>query len=277
MIKKGSNLLNLIFVFMLLIACEQNQKKEKISKPNEVLQEPKTEIIKKENKTQPKTSDYEAAKPINNQEIEHSLDCTYEQNMASQGLVNIKDIDPSILVNLKYSTNDNFVGRDVYGCLTDCYLQKKAAEMLAKASVFLQSENDSLRLLVYDGARPHAIQEVLWASLPQYTPAKRKTFVADPAIGSIHNYGSAVDLTIANVNGNPLDMGTKYDYFGELAYPKLEKHFLETGELSQNQVNNRILLRKVMQKAGFMPIEYEWWHFNAVSRSKAKALYSIVK
>ena len=149
--------------------------------------------------------------------------------------------------------------------------------MLANASKYLRTVNDSLRLLVYDGARPHAIQIVLWESLPQYTPAKRRTFVADPAEGSIHNYGSAVDLTIAFADGTPLDMGTKYDYFGELAYPKFENRFLQNGKLSKNQLENRQLLRKVMQKAGFMPIEYEWWHFNAVSRAKAKAMYQIVE
>jgi zinc D-Ala-D-Ala dipeptidase len=203
--------------------------------------------------------------------------CHFENSMARQGLVNIAEVDPTILVDLKYSTTDNFVGKDIYDCLSACFLQKNAANMLANASNFLKIENDSLRLLVYDGGRPQAIQQILWDALLQFSPQKRKTFVADPAVGSIHNYGSAVDLTIADLDGNPLDMGTKYDFFGELAYPKFENKFFQEGRLSKTQIENRQILRKVMKKAGFTPIEYEWWHFNAVSRAKAKSLYNIIQ
>lgn len=233
-----------------------NGNKNKLTTPKKIALEPK--------KTEPK------AEII-------SGECIYDKNMANQGLVNIAEVDPTILVDLKYSTTDNFVGKDVYDCLSACYLQKKAADMLANASKFLKNENDSLHLLVYDGGRPQAIQQILWDALPQFSPQKRKTFVADPAIGSIHNYGSAVDLTIADLNGNPLDMGTKYDFFGELAYPKFENKFFLEGKLSKTQIENRQLLRKVMKKAGFTSIEYEWWHFNAVSRAKAKSLYNIIQ
>jgi zinc D-Ala-D-Ala dipeptidase len=202
--------------------------------------------------------------------------CQYETVMAKLGLVNVQEMNSNIMVELKYSTTDNFTAKDVYGCLSACYLQKKAANMLNEVSKYLQTENKNLRLLVYDGARPAQIQKILWESLPQYSPKKRETFVASPSKGSIHNYGSAVDITLANQNGTPLDMGTKYDFFGELAYPKFEDKFLAQGKLTKTQVANRKLLRKVMQKAGFMPIKYEWWHFNAVSRAQAKAIYKII-
>jgi D-alanyl-D-alanine dipeptidase len=101
--------------------------------------------------------------------------------------------------------------------------------------------------------------------------------VANPVQGSIHNYGSAVDLTIATAEGTPLDMGTKYDFFGELAYPKKENYFLKIGKLSKQQIANRQLLRSVMKAAGYMPIDYEWWHFNAMSRQTAKATYRIIQ
>jgi zinc D-Ala-D-Ala dipeptidase len=206
-----------------------------------------------------------------------SQSCEYEQKMREQGLVNIQEIDPNILVELKYSTTDNFVGKDVYGCITNCYLQKRPAEMLTKANNLLQRKNANYRLLVYDGGRPLSIQKVLWNSLTQYTPKQRATYVANPAQGSIHNYGSAVDLTIASADGTPLDMGTKYDFFGELAYPVKEAYFLRKGKLSKQQIANRILLRNVMKSAGFMSIDYEWWHFNAVSRQTAKATYRIIQ
>jgi zinc D-Ala-D-Ala dipeptidase len=203
--------------------------------------------------------------------------CEYEQKMQEQGLVNIQEIDAEILVDLKYSTTDNFVGKDVYGCITNCYLQKSPAEMLSKANDLLQQKNANYRLLVYDGGRPLSIQKVLWNSLTQYTPKQRATYIANPAQGSIHNYGSAVDLTIATSDGTPLDMGTKYDFFGELAYPKKESYFLKIGKLTKQQIVNRQLLRNVMKAAGYMPIDYEWWHFNAMSRQSAKATYRIIQ
>lgn len=205
-----------------------------------------------------------------------SQSCEYEQKMREQGLVNIQEIDSKILVELKYSTTDNFVGKDVYGCITNCYLQKRPAQMLSKANDLLQQKNPNYRLLVYDGGRPLSIQKILWNSLTQYSPKQRATYVANPAQGSIHNYGSAVDLTIATTDGMPLDMGTKYDFFGELAYPKKEIYFLKIGKLTKQQIANRQLLRYVMKSAGYMPIEYEWWHFNAVSRQIAKATYKII-
>ncbi|MCU0468604.1 MAG: M15 family metallopeptidase [Arcicella sp.] len=205
-----------------------------------------------------------------------TLVCEYEQRMREQGLVNIQEINPSILVELKYSTTDNFVGKDVYGCISQCFLQRKPAEMLSKASDILQRKHPNYRLLVYDGGRPLSIQKILWNSLPQYSTRERVKYVASPAEGSIHNYGSAVDLTIATTDGTPLDMGTKYDYFGELAYPKKESYFLKINKLSQKQITNRQLLRSVMRSAGYMPIDYEWWHFNAISRQKAKATYHII-
>lgn len=214
---------------------------------------------------------------VKSQPSKTSQICDYELKMRRLGLVNVQEIDPSILVELKYSTTDNFVGKDVYGCITNCFLQKKPAEMLANASDLLKRKNGNYRLLVYDGGRPLSIQKVLWNSLTQYSPKQRATYVANPAKGSIHNYGSAVDLTIATVDGTPLDMGTKYDYFGELAYPKKENYFLKIGKLTKQQIANRQLLRSVMKSAGYMPIEYEWWHFNAVSRQTAKRTYKIIQ
>ncbi len=203
--------------------------------------------------------------------------CEYEQKMREQGLVNIQEINADILVDLKYSTTNNFMGKDVYGCITNCYLQKRPAEMLSDANDLLKRKNANYRLLVYDGGRSLSIQKVLWNSLTQYSPKQRAIYVANPAQGSIHNYGSAVDLTIATSDGTPLDMGTKYDYFGELAYPKKESYFLKIGKLTKQQIANRQLLRSVMKSVGYIPIEYEWWHFNAMSRQTAKAIYPIIQ
>ncbi len=197
--------------------------------------------------------------------------------MRRQGLVDVQTLDPTILVELKYSTTDNFTGRDVYGELARAYLQPVAARRLVDANGLLKKAHPTLRLLVYDAARPLSAQWKLWEALPQYPPATRKNYVADPKEGSIHNFGCAIDLTVATADGKPLDMGTKYDFFGPLAYPSQEEKFLKAGKLTTAQLQNRRLLRQVMRQAGFMPIDYEWWHFNAFSRAKAKARFGIVR
>lgn len=200
-----------------------------------------------------------------------------ETAMQQQKLVNVQTVDPSILVDLKYSTTDNFTGKDVYGDLTKAYLQPMAAQKLARASRALQKKHPDLRLLVYDAARPRTAQWNLWNALPDLSENERRKYVADPRLGSIHNYGCAVDLTVADASGTPLDMGTKYDFFGELAYPSQETRLLKAGKLTNAQIANRQILRSAMQQAGFSRIEYEWWHFNALSRTKAKAAFRIVE
>ncbi|GAB3887051.1 M15 family metallopeptidase [Spirosoma agri] len=205
-----------------------------------------------------------------------SLAQAVEKAMVKQGLVNVQEVDPSILVELKYSTTDNFVGKDVYGDLTRAYMQPMAAKKLASASKYLQTNHPDLRLLVYDAARPRSAQWNLWNALPNMPENERQKYVADPRKGSIHNYGCAVDLTVATKDGKPLDMGTKYDFFGELAYPSREEELLKAGKLTQEQINNRHILRTAMRQGGFSSIEFEWWHFNALSREKAKMVFRIV-
>ena len=200
-----------------------------------------------------------------------------EAALKKQGLVDVQTVDSSILVDLKYSTTDNFVGIDVYGDLTRAYLQPMAARKLAAASHYLRAHHPDLRLLVYDAARPRAAQWNLWNALPDMPERQRRQYVADPRQGSIHNYGCAVDLTVATADGKALDMGTKYDFFGELAYPSQENRLLKAGKLTKAQIENRHLLRTAMRQGGFSPIEYEWWHFNALSRERAKRTFRIVE
>ncbi|MBO0949227.1 M15 family metallopeptidase [Fibrella forsythiae] len=200
-----------------------------------------------------------------------------DASMQKQGLVNVQTIDASLLVELKYSTTDNFVKQDVYGDLVRAYLQPMAARKLADASKWLQVRRPELRLLIYDAARPQSAQWKLWNALPQYSERQRRTYVADPREGSIHSYGCAVDLTLATADGRALDMGTPYDFFGPKAYPKQEGQLLKSGQLTKQQVENRRLLRQAMRAGGFIPIEYEWWHFNALSRRQAKQQFKRVE
>ncbi len=201
-----------------------------------------------------------------------------EKSMIRQGLVDIQSFEQDILVNLKYSSGDNFFAKDVYGTLELAYLQEAPALALLEANNLLKKLNPNLRLLVYDAARPQSVQHILWQSLDTIPEQERKKYVSPPEEASLHNYGCAVDLTIYDLDTKrAMDMGTEYDFFGELAYPRMERQMINEGKLSLKQLNNRILLRTVMEQAGFTPITTEWWHFNFYSRSEAARKYQIVK
>ena len=192
-------------------------------------------------------------------------------------VVNIQELDPTILVDLRYSSKNNFLKKDMYGDLEECFLRRKPAEMLCQANKHLKASHPELRLLVFDGLRTRSVQKKLWDALDTVPISVRTQFVADPEKGSIHNYGAAVDLTLALENGSELDMGTKYDHFGELAFPVLEDSLLALGKLTDKQIENRTILRKVMTKAGFSTIDSEWWHFDAFSYNETKNKYTIVE
>lgn len=200
-----------------------------------------------------------------------------EKTLIDQGLVDIEKVIPGIKVELKYSTEDNFFGKDVYGDHVRCYLQPVVAEMLGKAQESLKKDYPNLTLLVYDGVRPLSVQQILWDSLDKPDSIK-PLYVSDPKIGGLHNFGVAVDLTIFDTEaGKPLDMGTTYDFFGYPAYPDRELQMLAEGKITRAQVANREILRKVMKGAGFTGIGSEWWHFNAFSRKEAGEKFALIK
>jgi D-alanyl-D-alanine dipeptidase len=201
-----------------------------------------------------------------------------EQKMIDKGLVDIQTIDPTILVELKYATTDNFVKKNVYGDLKKAYLQPEMAKRLAKASLLLQNTHPGYRLLVYDAARPNAAQYILWDALDdlKIPEASKAQYVANPKLGSNHNFGCAIDLTVVNEKGIPLDMGTPYDFFGPLAYPRAEQDMLKQGKLTAKQVSNRVILRNVMVKSGFFVNTTEWWHFDGMSKKEAKLKYGMI-
>ena len=200
-----------------------------------------------------------------------------EQKLIAQGLVDIQTISPEVMVELKYSTTDNFFGKDVYHDHVRCYLQPVVAEMVKKAQENLRRDHPNLTLLIYDGVRPLSVQQILWDDLDKPDSVK-PLYVADPKIGGLHNYGVAVDLTIFDTQTDSvLDMGTGYDYFGYPAYPDREKQMLAEGKITKSQIANREILRKVMVGAGFTGIGSEWWHFNAFSRKEAGEKFELVK
>lgn len=199
-----------------------------------------------------------------------------ESVLINNKLIDIQSIDSTILIDVRYSTLNNFMKEDVYGDLEKIYLQKTVAIDLKKCNDYLKTIDSTLILLVYDGVRPRSVQQKMWNSLDMSINEKIK-FVSNPKNGSIHNYGCAVDLTIAYLNGDTLDMGAGYDDIRKIAYPRHEAKFLKNGTLTLQQVENRKLLRKVMKNGGFYNIETEWWHFNRYNRSTAKSLFNIIE
>jgi zinc D-Ala-D-Ala dipeptidase len=194
----------------------------------------------------------------------------------SLGLVDIQKYSTQITVDLKYASKDNFLKKQLYFKFKKAYLQRDVAIRLAACQHFLDSIQPGYRLLVFDAVRPLFVQELMWKALDSIPVWRRTKFVSNPVNGSIHNYGAAVDLTIIDSMGKILDMGAGYDDIREIAYPKFEQLYLDSGLLNLKQVNNRRLLRKVMRSQKFFNISTEWWHFNACSRAQAKIQYPIV-
>ena len=202
--------------------------------------------------------------------------CELEKHLIRLGLVDIQKAIPGILIDLRYSDTNNFMHIDVYGDLERIYLQPDVAEKLRIAQEYLQKIDSSLTLLVFDGVRPRSVQQIMWDTV-DIPINERGKFVSNPKNGSLHNYGAAVDLTIAKLNGEELDMGTPYDDASKLSYPAMEAAYLQKGELTKEQIANRKLLRAVLSKGGFWNIQTEWWHFNSCNREQAKRKYEIVE
>lgn len=203
--------------------------------------------------------------------------CNWEEYFIENNLIDIQSIDSTLHVELKYSTEDNFMKKDMYGCLEKCFLQPDVAEKLKNAQRFLKEINPSLTLLIYDGVRPRSIQQYMWDILDMPINEKVK-FVSNPKKGSLHNFGAAVDITLFDLDSlKILDMGSPYDHIGIKAWPTKEKLMLKKGILTQLHIDNRKLLRKVMTKAKFFNIQTEWWHFNSCYRKKAYEIYNIIE
>jgi zinc D-Ala-D-Ala dipeptidase len=199
-----------------------------------------------------------------------------ELDMIRQGLVDIQSLDPTIVVELKYSSTDNFLKKDVYEGMKHAYLQPEVASRLVKAQQYLKTIDPELSLIIYDAARPRHVQQKMWDALDLPFDEKIK-FLSNPAHGSVHNFGAAVDVSIIDIHGVLLDMGTEFDHLGKLAYPSLEQEMFEDGLLNEYQLANRRLLRQVMKQGGFWGIQTEWWHFNAMTRAEAMEKYEIIE
>lgn len=180
----------------------------------------------------------------------------------------------NVRVDLKYATKNNFMNENLYGELRSAFLHKVAFEKLKNAAKALQARKPGWQLLVYDAFRPRSVQRAFYARV-RGTP--QEPYVANPEIGSIHNFGMAVDLSLLDQLGNEVDMGTPFDDFRELAQPILEDSFFEAGLLSAEQIANREILRAAMTQAGFIPLPYEWWHFDALPAKEVRSGFVMIE
>ena len=201
----------------------------------------------------------------------------WDRKIKAAGLLKIKDLDSNIIVDLKYSTPDNFMQKDVYGDFADAYLRPEVANKLILAQKNIKNQNQNHTLIVYDAFRPRSVQLTMW-EIVKNTP--QANYVANPykGKGSLHNLGVAVDLSIWDTKtAQVLDMGTPYDFLGALAEPQLEQFYLKNGKLSAAQIANRHILKKAMTAAGFSPLDREWWHFDGFERSIAEKKYDFLE
>lgn len=191
-----------------------------------------------------------------------------------RGLVDISVLDSTIRVHLVYATPDNFMGETVYTGITRAWLHPDAAQKLVIAQRLLKKEYPYLTLVVYDAARPISVQRKMWMLV---RGTDKVNYVSNPSNGGgLHNYGMAVDVTILDLAGEPLPMGTPFDFFGEEAHTDNEEALLASRKITRKEFDNRRLLRRIMKSAGFRTIPYEWWHFNACSRAEARKNYPVL-
>lgn len=166
-------------------------------------------------------------------------------------MINLKKYVPGIRFDLRYATGENFTGKKLYPSLQTTYLRKEAAEALRAVQKELHEKGLSLK--IFDAYRPYAVTVEMWELIHD------ERYVADPSRGSGHNRGIAVDVTLVNeLTGRELNMGTGFDHFSDTAHHSFQG-------LPEGVISNRNLLRAIMEKHGFRPLETEWWHYSFIS------------
>ncbi|MDQ1706856.1 MAG: zinc D-Ala-D-Ala dipeptidase [Pyrinomonadaceae bacterium] len=164
-------------------------------------------------------------------------------------LVELTKLDPTIKLDIRYATKNNFLGKPVYQ-QARAFLQRPAAESLVRVNQGLRKQGYGV--VVFDGYRPWSVTKIFWDA----TPADKKIFVADPSKGSRHNRGSAVDLSLFDLQtGAEVKMPSEYDEMTERAHINYDCATSEAKRL-------RELLRTAMTAEGFAVYEPEWWHYD---------------
>jgi D-alanyl-D-alanine dipeptidase len=198
-----------------------------------------------------------------------------ENKFIKAGLVDIKTIDGSIQVDLVNSDpKKNYFCENYYNGLNKAYLRNETAIKLSNAQRILKANYPKFSLLILDAARPRSVSKMMYEKMKG---TRFEKYVANPKKGSMHNYGIAVDITIVDVKNRELDMG-----FSPFRKSTLELYWqfakMKMGfKLNKDQTENRKLLSDSMKKAGFIPLSYEWWHFNGMPKDQARRKYKIIE
>ena len=153
---------------------------------------------------------------------------------------------PGIHAEIRYATPDNFMKETLYP-EARCLLRREVVQKLVRVQELLKEQGLSIK--IFDAYRPLSVQKKMWAKFPL------KGYVADPAKGSNHNRGAAVDVTLADAGGRELPMPSAYDEFSERAHRDYEGG-------TEEQRRNRKTLSDAMQSEGFVGISTKWWHFD---------------
>jgi zinc D-Ala-D-Ala dipeptidase len=162
-------------------------------------------------------------------------------------MIDLKKTVPGVILDLRYAGTNNFMKQKLYPSITTTYLRKPAADSLAAIQKILNEMGFGLK--IFDAYRPYSITEKMWE------PVKDDRYAADPKKGSGHNRGAAVDLTLINLKtGKELDMGTGFDNFSDTAHHAFTN-------LPEDVLQNRLLLKKIMEQHGFKALDTEWWHY----------------
>ncbi|NAY91270.1 peptidase M15 [Muricauda sp. JGD-17] len=173
------------------------------------------------------------------------------ENLSDTTFVRLADFSEDFTYDMRYATENNFLKAKVYDC-AECYTRVKTAKALIAANIdFMQK---GVKIKFFDCYRPNSVQHKMWKIVPN------PQYVANPVKGSIHNKGGAVDITLVDLEGNELDMGTDFDFFGKRAYH-------DNLDLPEEVLENRKLLKETMEAHGFWSIRTEWWHYNLSAAS----------
>ncbi|MBN2683517.1 MAG: M15 family metallopeptidase [Bacteroidales bacterium] len=177
------------------------------------------------------------------------------QEPADTLLTDIESFSDNFIFEIVYACENNFFQKKFYNC-PKCYLRYEAIKALIKSSNDFRKIGYKIKL--FDCFRPFKVQEEMWKTLPD------RRYVANPQTGgSIHNKGAAVDLTLTDLSGKNLDMGTEFDYFG----PESAHSYSNIDTIC---IYNRRILKEIMEKNGFKSLESEWWHYTYISKNKYK-------
>lgn len=232
-IRKGFGL-QLVTILMLVVSCKEEHKKAN------------TTTVKKQEK-ETKIDTMVEAKVNNAKPVLKSL-----KGVADTTFVRLADYSDGFAYDIRYATANNFLKEQVYDC-GECYTRAKTVKALLKANEAFKKHG--VKIKFFDCYRPNSVQYKMWKIVPN------PQYVANPVKGSIHNKGGAVDITLVTLNGEELDMGTDFDFFGKRAYH-------DNFDLPKKILDNRKLLKETMETYGFWSTRTEWWHYNLQGASK---------